>query len=127
VRVRTILILALLALVGVFALYNWQAFTATTNLDFIVARIEAPLGLLSLAAIGIVVVFFLLLLARSEISMLLENRRVAKELESARRLAAEAESSRVESLRAAVMDELAAVNGKLDALLTKSGGGAGLA
>ena len=125
-RFRTILILAALILVGVFALVNWQAITAPTSLNFVVARVEAPLGLLMLAAIGMLSVFFLLVLARSEIAMLIDGRRIAKELESARRIAAEAEASRVESLRAAVLNELAEINRKLDAMPGRSGGGAGL-
>lgn len=125
-RLRTVLIVALLVLVGVFALMNWQAITAPTVLDFVVARVEMPLGLLMLAAIGLLCVFFLLMLARSEIAMLLESRRVAKELDGARRLAAEAESSRVESLRAAVLNELAEINKKLDAIIGKPGSGTGL-
>jgi len=125
-RLRTVLILAVLVLVGVFAMMNWQAITAPTSLNFIVARVEAPLGLLMLAAIGMLAVFFLLMLARSEIAMLLESRRIAKELENARRMAAEAETSRVESLRAAVLNELAEINRKLDAMPGRSGGGTGL-
>ncbi len=125
-RLRTVLIVALLVLVGVFALMNWQAITAPTVLDFVVARVEMPLGLLMLATIGLLCVFFLLMLARSEIAMLLESRRVAKELEGVRRLAAEAESSRVESLRAAVLNELAEINKKLDAIIGKPGSGTGL-
>lgn len=57
-RLRTVLILAVLVLVGVFAMMNWQAITAPTSLNFIVARVEAPLGLLMLAAIGMLAVFF---------------------------------------------------------------------
>jgi len=60
------------------------------------------------------------MLARSEIAMLLESRRIAKELESARRRAADAEASRVESLRAAVLTELAEINRKLDAMPGRS-------
>ena len=96
-RIRTVFILALLVLIGVFALLNWQAFVIPTSLDLIIARVEAPLGFMLLLAIGIITVIFLLMLARSEISMLLESRRMVKELESARKVAAEAEASRVES------------------------------
>ena len=126
-RVRTVLILALLVLIGVFGLLNWQSIIAPTSLNFVVARVEAPLGLLLLVAVGVLSVFFLLLLAKSEIAMLLENRRLGKELEGARRMAAEAEASRVESLRAAVLNELAEINKKLDAVIGRTGGGSGLA
>lgn len=43
-RTRTVLMLTLLALIGIFALLNWQSFTAPANLNFLIARIEAPLG-----------------------------------------------------------------------------------
>jgi uncharacterized integral membrane protein len=122
-RLRTVLILALLVLVGVFAILNWSSFSAPTTLNFLVARIEAPLGILMLFAIGILAVVFLLMLARSEIAMLLESRRLTKELENLRKLAAEAEASRVESMRAAVLGELAGINQKLDAIAGKSGTG----
>lgn len=125
-RLRTVIILGLLVLFGVFALQNWQAFMAPTSLDIIITRIDAPLGFLMLIAVGVLTVFFLLILARSEIGMLLEHRRIGKELESARKMAAEAEASRVESLRAAVLGELAAINKKLDAMQSRSGGGSNL-
>ena len=118
-RPRTILILALLVLIGIFALLNWQSFTTPTNLNFLVARIEAPLGVLMLIIVCILVIVFLLVLAKTEIAMLWESRRIAKELESATRLATEAESSRVESLRASVHNELAEINKKLDVILSK--------
>lgn len=58
--------------------------------------------------------------------MLWEGRRMAKELESALKLAETAESSRVERLDASMHEELAVTNKKLDAILDKSaGGGAG--
>lgn len=122
-RPRTILFLALLALTGAFAILNWGSFTTPTSLNFLIARIEAPLGVLLLIAMGVLVVVCLLVLAKVEITMMLESRRVTKELENARKLAAEAESSRVESMRKSVLNELAEVHRKLDAILGKSGNG----
>lgn len=120
-RIRTVFMLALLVFIGVFAVLNWQAFMAPTSLDLIVARFEAPLGFLMLITIGLLAVVFLLMLARSEISMLLESRRLIKELENARKTAADAELSRVESLRAVVLSELAEINKKLDVIAGRSG------
>ena len=125
-RPRTVLILALLVLVGLFALLNWQSFSAPANLDFLIARIEAPLGVLMLVIVCVLVVVFFLVLAKTEITMLWESRRMAKELESARRLAAEAELSRVESLRASVHNELAEINKKLEAILDKLDSSSGM-
>lgn len=120
---RSATLLVLLALIGAFAILNWGSFTTPTSLNFLIARIEAPLGVLLLIAMGILIVACLLVLAKVEITMTLESRRVTKELENARKLAAEAESSRVESMRKSVLNELAEVNRKLDAILGKSGSG----
>lgn len=122
-RPRTVLILALLVLIGVFALLNWQSFTAPANLNFLIARIEAPLGVLMLIIVCVLVIVFLLVLAKTELGMLWESRKTAKELENATRLATDAESSRVENLRASVHSELAEINKKLDAILGKLGSG----
>ena len=118
-RARTVLILTSPVLIGIFALLNWQSFTAPANLNFLFARIEAPLGVLMLIIVCVLALVFLLVLAKTEIAMLWESRRTAKELENAMRLAAEAESSRVESLRASVHNELAEINKKLDVILGK--------
>lgn len=122
-NLRAIILLVLLALIGAFTILNWGSFITPTSLNFLIARIEAPLGVLLLIAMGTLVVVCLLLLAKVEISMMLESRRVTKELENARKLAAEAESSRVESMRKSVLNELAEVHRKLDAILGKSGSG----
>lgn len=125
-RPRTVLILVLLVLIGFFALLNWQSFSAPANLDFLVARIEAPLGVLMLIIVCVLVIVFFLLLAKTEITMLWESRKVAKELENARKLAAEAESSRVESLRVSVHNELAEIDKKLQSILDKLDSNSGI-
>ena len=125
-RPRTVLILVLLVLIGFFALLNWQSFSAPANLDFLVARIEAPLGVLMLIIVCVLVIVFFLLLAKTELTMLWESRKVAKELENARKLAAEAESSRVDSLRASVHSELAVINKKLESILDKLDSNSGI-
>lgn len=125
-RPRTVLILTLLVLIGFFALLNWQSFSAPANLDFLIARIEAPLGVLMLVIVCVLVVVFFLVLAKTEITMLWESRKLAKELENARKLATEAELSRVESLRASVHNELAEINKKLDTIFDKLDSSSGM-
>ena len=113
-------------LIGLFALLNWQSFSAPANLDFLIARIEAPLGVLMLIIVCVLVVVFFLVPAKTEITMLWESRRVAKELNDARKLAAEAELSRVENLRASVHNELAEINKKLEVILGKLDSSSGM-
>lgn len=113
-------------LIGLFALLNWQSFSASVSLDFLIARIDTPPGVLMLVIVCALVVVFFLVLAKTEITTLWENRRMAKESENARRLAAEAETSRVESLRASVHNELAEINKKFEAILDKLDSNSGM-
>lgn len=125
-NLRAFLILSGLAILSLFALVNWGSFTTPTNLNLLVARIDAPLGLLMLIVVGALTVVFLLMVARVEIAALLESKRTVKELDAARRVAESSEASRLEGLRQHLDRELAALNVKLDALLQKqerTGGG----
>ncbi|HEU0200795.1 MAG TPA: LapA family protein [Burkholderiaceae bacterium] len=98
-RLRTVLLLLLLALFAVFTILNWSAFTAPTTLSLLVGTVEAPLGLLLLGFIVLIAAVFLLLLALQQATVLVETRRTAKELSAQRTLADEAEASRFTALR----------------------------
>lgn len=104
-----IVVLSALALLALFAVMNWGALTAPTVLSFLGAKVEAPLGLILLAS----AVFFALLAlsyaAWQRTAMLLEARRHAQALEAQRRIAEEAEASRLAELRIQLERELAAV------------------
>ena len=57
---RTLLILIVLGAVAIFAAINWKAFMAPTTLSVVFANVEAPLGLILLAVIGLLTLLFLL-------------------------------------------------------------------
>ena len=103
---RTLLILIVVGAVAIFSAINWSAFMAPTTLSVIFGSVEAPLGLILLAAIGLLTLLFLLYVAYLQSAILMENRRNARELQVQRDLAEQAEASRISQLRSFLEIEL---------------------
>ena len=103
---RTILIVIVLGLLAIFALFNWSAFMSPTTLTFGVGTVEAPLGLILLAIVGLSTLLFLIYIVFLQSTSLLEGRRQARELQSQRELADRAEESRFQQLRSTMEMEL---------------------
>ncbi len=104
-RVRTVLVILVLLLVAVFVAVNWAAFMAPTTLSLLVARIEAPLGLVMLGLQVLVLLAFAVYIAMWQGAVLLQTRRHTKELQAQRALADQAEASRFTELRAVLREE----------------------
>jgi hypothetical protein len=103
---RTILILIVVGAIAIFAALNWTAFTSTTALRLGFATIEAPLGLIMLGLTILLAFLFLIFIAYLQGSVLLENRRHARELRAEREVAEQAEASRYTQLREFLEAEL---------------------
>ena len=120
---RTLLILIVLAAVAIFAAINWSAFMAPTPLSVVFAKVEAPLGLILLAVVGLLTLLFLLYVLYLQSSILVENRRNARELQAQRELADQAEASRFSQLHSFLEKELGRLGEKTEeskvAVLTK--------
>ena len=97
---RSIMLLLLVAALALFAIVNWAAFTSPTTLSLLVGSVEAPLGLIMLLITGILAAVFLGYAFYLQTSALLETRRMARELQTQRELADQAEASRLTELRA---------------------------
>jgi uncharacterized integral membrane protein len=108
-RARTAFLLLVLGGLGIFAALNWSVFTAPASLNLLVASVEAPLGIIMLGITAAVTLFYALLVAWRETSVLLESRHYAKALETQRQVAESAEASRYADLRAFLERELAAL------------------
>ncbi len=104
-RVRTVLVILVLLLLAVFVAVNWPAFMAPTTLSLLVARIEAPLGLVLLGLQVLVLGVFAVYVAMWQGAVLLQTRRHTKELQAQRALADQAEASRFTELRAVLREE----------------------
>lgn len=103
---RTLLIVIVLGLLAIFALFNWSAFMSPTTLTFGVGTVEAPLGLILLAIVGLSTLLFLIYIVFLQSTSLVEGRRQARELQGQRELADRAEESRFQQLRSAMEAEL---------------------
>jgi hypothetical protein len=115
---RTLLILAVLIAVALFTAINWNAFVTPTTLSVVLAKVEAPLGLVLLGLIAVLTLLFLVYVAYLQSSLLIESRRYARELQAQRELADQAEASRFSQLRAILDGELRSVAQKSDELKT---------
>ena len=105
-RFRTIVILCICGLLALFALLNWSALTAPTELSLLVTSVQAPLGLIMLIFVGILMAVVLSHTLRVQINALTDSRKQAAELRAQRDLADQAEASRFNELRKYLEAEL---------------------
>lgn len=99
---RTVLLAFALIALAAFALLNWPAFMAPTDLSLFVADVRAPLGLIMLIVTGLTAALFLVYIVFQQAGVIVEARRYARELKAQRELADKAEASRFTDLRAFV-------------------------
>lgn len=99
-RISRWLVIIAAALVAAFAAVNWTAFTTPSTLSLVVVDVYAPLGVIMLAALGALTLLALAFAVSWRTSMLIESRRLSRELEAQRQLADRAETSRLTELGA---------------------------
>ena len=85
--VRALAFFLVLLLVGLFALLNWDAFSALTPLNLGLTTVQAPLGLIMLGLVAFLCVLFTVWVVSMQASSLMEARRQTRELQAQRDLA----------------------------------------
>ncbi|MDP2065034.1 MAG: hypothetical protein Q8K38_03605 [Burkholderiaceae bacterium] len=98
-RIRTFLLIAAILLVAGFVALNFDEFMRSTVLNFGVAEVRAPLGLVMLGALITVLAVFMMALMYFQTAHLLELRKVTREVAEQRALADKAEASRFTELQ----------------------------
>jgi len=98
-RFRTLFVFLLLVATGLFALLNWQAFTAPTTLSLGFGSVEAPIGLVMLGVVFVLGAMCLAVVIYVQGTAMVDTRRHTKELQAQRELADTAEASRFTELR----------------------------
>ena len=93
-QIRTLLMLVVLGAIVLFAALNWSSFMAPTTMSLGFAAVQAPLGLILLGLMALLTALFLVFVVYLQTSVLLETRRHARELQTQRELADQAEASR---------------------------------
>jgi uncharacterized integral membrane protein len=117
---RTVAYLIVLLLLTIFVVANWNVIVTSTEINFLIGRIHAPLGLLIALLVAIVVVVDFIAQALLRYGWLRERRTLEQEIARHRLRAEEADQSRVGELRTLVEREFAAVHAKLDRALSGS-------
>jgi uncharacterized integral membrane protein len=92
-------LLIVLAALAIFAVLNWAAIVTPIPLSLLFTDANAPLGLILLAATGLLTLFFLGFVVYMQSSTLMIRKRLNRELEEQRKLADNAEASRFTELR----------------------------
>ncbi|MDE2305908.1 MAG: LapA family protein [Gammaproteobacteria bacterium] len=115
-RIRSLIVVAVLLLVGVFLALNWSAITAVGRFTLLFTSFEAPVGLVMLTIIVLLTATFAGYVILWQATSLLEARRHAKELQAQRQLAEQAESSRLADLRATLQGEFAGLDARIQRL-----------
>jgi uncharacterized integral membrane protein len=98
-KVRTLLLLLVLFAIVLFAALNWTVFTTPATLSLLVATIEAPLGVIMLGLLVLLTALFSIFAGYMQTSTLLDARQQTKALEAQRKLADQAEASRITEMQ----------------------------
>jgi len=93
------ILLAVLLMLVIFAVLNWNAIVTPIPLSLLFTDANAPLGLILLAITGLLTLLFLGFVIYMQSSTLMLRKRLNRELEEQRRLADDAEASRFTELR----------------------------
>ncbi len=97
-NIKTFILLLVLAALSLFTAINWNSFMTPTNLWLLFTSINAPLGLIMLGVTALITALFLIFIAYLQATMLSETRRFEKEIQTQRKLAEQAETSRINEL-----------------------------
>ena len=109
IRMAATGLLGLLAVTLV--ILNWRLLLDPATIDLLVGRIEAPLGLI-VVLVALVLISVQVLMLRAQ--RLLASREHGKELERIRVAASDQVRSRTDTVKRAVLEEVAAIRARLD-------------
>jgi hypothetical protein len=98
-KIRTLFLLLIPVVIAGFTALNWGLFITPGPLNLGVTEVQAPLGLVMLGILVFMAVVFLVFLLYLQTTVLLDTRQHSKELQSNRKLAEQAEISRLTELR----------------------------
>lgn len=98
-KIRTLLLLLVLLAIVLFVALNWPVIIAPTTLSLLVTTVQAPLGLVMLGMLVLLTGVFMLFAGFQQTAILLEARQQARELQAQRKLADQAEASRITELQ----------------------------
>ena len=118
-RPRNVMFIVVALLLTFIVLANWAVISQPTEISLLVARINAPLGLLLLIVALAVFAIDFTLHSLSRLSWSRERRDLNAQIERHRVLADQAEESRVRELKNLIERETATIRAQLEQLLRR--------
>lgn len=115
-RVSNWLAWGVVAIVTALAIMNWHTLVTPAPVELLVARIEAPLGVLMLGLTAVLVGLFFLATLSNQIGSLLETRKLQKEVQRLQSLIDQAEASRIKALHELIATEFRLLNDRVAGL-----------
>ena len=105
--IRTVVILLLCILSAVFLAVNWSGIVAPDPVNLLFTQVQAPLGLILIVVLGLLIVACLLWSIMQQAAVLVDIRKAYREARTNKRLAEDAEQSRLEASTKTMTQELA--------------------
>src|SRR5262245_34257721 len=118
-RPRNVMFIVIALLLLFIVLANWAVISQPTEISLLVARINAPLGLLLLLVALAVFAIDFTMHSLTRLSWTRERRELNAQIEQHRVLADQAEASRVRELKDLIERETAVIRAQLDQLLRR--------
>lgn len=112
-KIRTLGMLLIVIVMAVFLIINWGALSQVTTVNLVYTEMEAPLGIIVVAAFAAVVVLLMAYTVWQQASVMMELRAAYKEARTARQMAEDADKSRIAEIRADFKERME----KMEALL----------
>ena len=116
-RFRTLLVIIAAGMACAFFIINWQIFATSARFSLIFTSFETPVGVAMLGVFSILILALTVYVGIWRSSLLVEYRRLAKELQSQRALADNAEASRFTEMGALMHNEIANLATRLETTL----------
>lgn len=112
-KIRTLGMLLIVIVMAVFLIINWGTLSQVTSVNLVYTEMEAPLGIIVVAAFAAVVVLLMAYTVWQQASVMMELRAAYKEARTARQMAEDADKSRIAEIRADFKERME----KMEALL----------
>lgn len=112
-KIRTLGMLLIVIVMAVFLIINWGTLSQVTTVNLVYTEMEAPLGIIVVAAFAAVVVLLMAYTVWQQASVMMELRAAYKEAPTARQMAEDADKSRIAEIRADFKERME----KMEALL----------
>ena len=112
-KIRTLGMLLIVIVMTVFLIINWGTLSQVTTVNLVYTEMEAPLGIIVVAAFAAVVVLLMAYTVWQQASVMMELRAAYKEARTARQMAEDADKSRIAEIRADFKERME----KMEALL----------